>query len=200
MGSVELLSQVAFCNPEDIPTYDEELVFLVMNEILEHYSKIKNLIKIATLTEKLPLTQKAKVDLTKFCHRSILTSYKIHIESILRKKQLLLVYHDSRLNLLRYLKWNNISPTNENATSFSEKEYLKKLDGIINIYKREVGLDLYKSYVPLEDPVVRVLTIEDLGEITFSSIGIIRLKKDSLHLLLRDDVEPFIQSGKLILF
>merc|ERR1712174_181787 len=69
-----------------------------------------------------------------------------------------------------------------------------------NIYKREVGLDLYKSYVPLEDPVVRVLTTEDLGEITFSSIGIIRLKKDSLHLLLRDDVEPFIQSGKLILF
>merc|ERR1712014_277328 len=126
-----------------------ELVFLVMNEILEHYSKIKNLIKIATLTEKPPLTQKAKVDLTKFCHRSILTSYKIHIESILRKKQLLLVYHDSRLNLLRYLKWNNISPTNENATSFSEKEYLKKLDGIINIYKREVGLDLYKSYVLL---------------------------------------------------
>jgi len=171
-----------------------------MNEILEHYSKIKNLIKIATLTEKPPFTQKAKVDFTKFCHRSILTSYKIHIESILRKKQLLLVYHDSRLNLLRYLKWNNISPTNENATSFSEKEYLKKLDGIINIYKREVGLDLYKSYVPLEDPVVRVLTTEDLGEITFSSIGIIRLKKDSLHLLLRDDVEPFIQSGKLILF
>lgn len=49
---------------------------------------------------------------------------------------------------------------------------------------------------PPKDPRVEMICLKDHGTVMFS-IGAVTLEKSSVHLLLREEAEPFVISGVL---
>merc|ERR1712216_1020927 len=196
-GSINLILQVAFSKSESIPSYDKKLVNEVLSEAKEHCIMITELVKRASREDDLGLKSVDKVDMTKYCHRSKLTAYKIHVESILRKKRLLLTYHDYRLSLIRELRWKSMNWVPDASLSLSEMEFLKSFDRIMNNCIEDIGVDITKTNVPTEEPIVQVLANVDIGEVYLPSIGVIRILRNTVHLLQRNEVESFLFEGKL---
>lgn len=65
---------------------------------------------------------------------------------------------------------------------------------------RGVSTPLLVLQVPPKDPLVPVLVVEDLGEVYFSHVGYVRLRRNTKHLVPREEAEPLIREGKLVLF
>merc|ERR1711976_508769 len=194
---LDLVLQVAYCKPETVPSYNRELVHQILQETKEHCVMINELIKRAYRDDNLKSCLNDKVDITKYCHRDKLTAYNIHVESILRKKRLLLAYHNHQINLFRELKWKGMTWIENPSLSMSEIDFVKKYDGILRKFRQDIGVDVTKCHVPSEEPIIQVLAKVDIGEVYFPSFGILRINKDSVHLLQRDEVESYLQQGTL---
>merc|ERR1711937_253014 len=121
----------------------------------------------------------------------------MHLESIVRNKRLLLVYHECRLRLIIERQKSFVHCETDTMFSVPEHEFAKIFEKIIKKYFGKIGLGCLNVNVPLRFIVVQVLVTSDIGEVFFSLMGTIKLKKNSAHTLPRNDIEPFLRNGKL---
>jgi hypothetical protein len=194
---INLILQVTLSNSSMLPIYDEEQVFKVLDEIEKHFSFIQDLYKRANSEENIPFRPFEKVDLTKFSQYNKLTAYKIHTESILRNKQLLLSYHNYRLNLICESCWRKDSWKLNSFLNLPERDFLNFFYEILSKYERDIGYDMIKIKEPVEEPIVQVLANSDIGERFYPAVGRVRFEKNSSHLLIREDIETLLSEGKL---
>merc|ERR1711920_199433 len=138
-----------------------------------------------------------KNDLIKYSHLNKLTSYRIQMESIIRNKRLLMAYHDYRLGLIRELHWKGKREEVNSLLSPSEIEFYKNFDEIMCKCMKNLGMDFTKLQTPPKELYGQALVTNDIEEIQLSTLGKIRLQKDSMHLIQNNDIETIMFNDKI---
>ena len=80
--------------------------------------------------------------------------------------------------------------------SHGERTFFTKYAETLNEYMRAVDLDLTLDLEPPQNHKIQVRCLEDHGEI-FNRDGTVDLKKNTVHLLWREEAQPLIREGVL---
>jgi len=117
----------------------------------------------------------------------------------LRNKRALLVYLNERMNRVKDLRWKIGAGLPEDVShnlSHSERHFFTKYSSVLNDYMREVDLNLTLDLVPPQHYKIQVKCLEDYGEL-FTRDGTVDLRRNTVHLLWREEAQPLIQEGVL---
>jgi GINS complex subunit 1 len=120
-------------------------------------------------------------------------------QAILRNKRALLVYLNERMNRVKKLRWEVGTglPANVSSNlSHSERTFFTKYSEVLNEYMREVDLNLTLDLTPPIHHKIQVRCLEDYGEL-FTKDGSVDLKRNTVHLMWREEAEPLIREGIL---
>merc|ERR1719498_1947309 len=100
------------------------------------------------------------------------------MESILRNKRMLLVYHERRMRLIceKYEHFKVLKLVC--FLNDSEKKFLNAIDDIMNKYFKDIGLDLRETKLPSNNNLVQVIVNSNIGEVFFPSVGTTKLEKN----------------------
>jgi len=80
--------------------------------------------------------------------------------------------------------------------SHSERHFLTRYSSALNDYMREVDLNLTLDLVPPQHHKIQVKCLEDYGEL-FTRDGTVDLRRNTVHLLWREEAQPLIHEGVL---
>ena len=118
---------------------------------------------------------------------------------MLRNKRAMLVYLNERMNRVKELRWEIGTGLPESASanlSHSERNFFTKYSENLNEYMRAVDLNLTLDLEPPRHHKIKVRCLEDRGEL-FTRDGFVDLRKNTVHLLWREEAEPLIREGVL---
>ncbi|KAA0193031.1 DNA replication complex GINS protein PSF1 [Fasciolopsis buskii] len=125
-----------------------------------------------------------------------------------RDKRCLVAYHHARLMYIKSLRWQfgTVLPKDvRQSLSEAEQAWFKTYcSALANFMQSETaerggagGLDLTQSQLPPKSLYVEVRCLIDFGEFETEDGTVLRLTKDSQHLMSRSDCESLIRQGIL---
>ena len=210
-------------SPSSIPPYNEELVRSILEEVKAHYEENKSLVrKLEQVNKKLEQLEdsaekmKGDSDTTQEKIREkaeqivkteeekggILAAMHTHHHSILRNKKALMIYLNERVKRIQSLRWTlgiGLPDSISENLSHSERDYFTEYSAILNKYmgkKEGINMNLTLDRDPPKEHKVQVKCTKDYGEI-YTKDGVVDLKKDTVHLLWREEAQPLISEGVL---
>merc|ERR1712216_812558 len=80
--------------------------------------------------------------------------------------------------------------------SQQEKDAAREYDELLQTYMDQVGLDLTRNMQPPKSVRIQVKVKEDFGELMTES-GVMKLRRNNILFMRRDEVEPLIHQGVL---
>jgi GINS complex subunit 1 len=195
--ALELVKEIA--RTDSIPQYNDELVKEVIEEAKAHYSAMQELADINTEND-----DNDDDDDNSDKKNMITASIRTHHESIKRNKKALMIYLNERMDRIARLRWTLGVGLPEDVAqnlSHSERDYFTAYSGILNKYmgrdkERGVNCNLTLDANPPKEHKIQVRALKDYGEI-YTKDGEVDLKKDTVHLLWREDAQPLISEGVL---
>ena len=132
----------------------------------------------------------------------IKAAIQTHHHSILRNKKALMIYLNERVKRIQSLRWTlgvGLPDSISENLSHSERDYFTEYSKILNKYmgkKEGINMNLILDRDPPKEHKVQVRCTKDHGVIYFKD-GVVDLKKDSVHLLRREEAQPLISEGVL---
>ena len=187
-----LVTDIAQSAKGSIPPYNDELARAVVDEAQEHHRSILRL--IGDIQKTGASLDEAKPDDA--------ASILVHHQAVLRNKRALLVYLNERMRRVRALRWEVGTGLPEMVAenlSHSERAFFTQYAALVNKYQGRrggVGLNLTLDPSPPRDHKVQVRVLEEYGEVVTRD-GAVDLRKNTVHLLWRDDAQPLIAEGVL---
>lgn len=109
------------------------------------------------------------------------------------------IYSNHRKNKLVDLWWDAGSVLPEEAEAVlspSEKTLYSEYDQLVNDYMSTTGITLTAHMTPPKSVWVEVRVERAYGEV-LTSVGMVKLEKDSVHVMRRADAEILIRQGVL---
>ena len=179
-------------SPSSIPPYNDELVRSILEEVKAHHREMLSLLRKLENAEE--NNEKEK--------RSISAAMETHHFSILRNKKALMIYLNERVKRIQSLRWTlgvGLPDSISENLSHSERDYFTEYSKILNKYmgkKEGINMNLILDRDPPKEHKVQVRCTKDHGVIYFKD-GVVDLKKDSVHLLRREEAQPLISEGVL---
>ena len=177
-------------SPSSIPPYNDELVRSILEEVKAHHREMLSLLrKLENAEEK---TEK----------RSISAAMETHHFSILRNKKALMIYLNERAKRIQSLRWTlgvGLPDSISENLSHSERDYFTRYSKILNKYmgkKDGINMNLTLDRDPPKEHKVQVRCLKDNGE-TYFKDGVVDLRKDTVHLLWREEAQELIREGVL---
>ena len=216
----ELVKEIASsietsASPSSIPPYNEELVRSILEEVKAHYEENRSLVrKLEQVNKKLEQLQKSDTTQEKIREKAeqivkteeerdaIVAAMNTHHHSILRNKKALMIYLNERVKRIQSLRWTlgvGLPDSISENLSHSERDYFTEYSAILNKYmgkKEGVNMNLTLDRDPPKEHKVQVKCTKDYGEI-YTKDGVVDLKKDTVHLLWREEAQPLISEGVL---
>ena len=194
--ATELVKEIASsvessASPSSIPPYNDELVRSILEEVKAHYQECRSLLKkwkqVSEESEE---------------KEGIKAALETHHHSILRNKKALMIYLNERVKRIQSLRWTlgvGLPDSISENLSHSERDYFTEYSKILNKYmgkKEGINMNLILDRDPPKEHKVQVRCTKDHGVIYFKD-GVVDLKKDSVHLLRREEAQPLISEGVL---
>ena len=125
-----------------------------------------------------------------------------HHFSILRNKKALMIYLNERAKRIQSLRWTlgvGLPDSISENLSHSERDYFTRYSKILNKYmgkKDGINMNLTLDRDPPKEHKVQVRCLKDNGE-TYFKDGVVDLRKDTVHLLWREEAQELIREGVL---
>ena len=119
------------------------------------------------------------------------------MKAMQRNKRCGLAYLHERARRIEAARWEvgRVYPKGmQERMSASEIEYSSEYSNMLERYQRKIGLDLTTDMTPPGDLMIEVRVLKSCGEI-FTESGPVNLERNTMHYLLRRDIEPFIRKG-----
>ena len=193
--ATELVKEIASsvessASPSSIPPYNDELVRSILEEVKAHYQENRS------------LAEKLKQVTGKEEQEGITAAIQTHHHSILRNKKALMIYLNERVKRIQSLRWTlgvGLPDSISENLSHSERDYFTEYSKILNKYmgkKEGINMNSILDRDPPKEHKVQVRCTKDHGVIYFKD-GVVDLKKDSVHLLRREEAQPLISEGVL---
>ncbi|KAK9806721.1 hypothetical protein WJX72_000554 [[Myrmecia] bisecta] len=206
--AAELLREVAFCQPDTLPPWNDELIRQVLEEVSEHNNMMKRIFRDVNKREAVKFAARGEgtedefpgVDWSQQPDEA--AAVIVHHESILRNKRLLMTYVKERADRIKSLRWRGRSIPEHILPQLSptEVQYFKTYDRLLTKYMRKgstgIGMDLTLDARPPGDPNLQVRVVKDYGEMMFSS-GRFILRRNMVLFLPRHEVESLVREGVL---
>lgn len=194
--ATELVKEIASsvessASPSSIPPYNDELVRSILEEVKAHNQESRSLLK---KLKQVPEESEEKEGIT--------AAIQTHHHSILRNKKALMIYLNERVKRIQSLRWTlgvGLPDSISENLSHSERDYFTGYSKILNKYmgkKEGINMNLILDRDPPKEHKVQVRCTKDHGVIYFKD-GVVDLKKDSVHLLRREEAQPLISEGVL---
>jgi len=194
--ATELVKEIASsvessASPSSIPPYNDELVRSILEEVKAHNQESRSLLK---KLKQVPEESEEK--------KGITAAIQTHHHSILRNKKALMIYLNERMKRIQSLRWTlgvGLPDSISENLSHSERDYFTGYSKILNKYmgkKEGINMNLILDRDPPKEHKVQVRCTKDHGVIYFKD-GVVDLKKDSVHLLRREEAQPLISEGVL---
>ena len=111
----------------------------------------------------------------------------------------MLVYLNERMNRIKDLRWQIGTGLPDNVSSnlsHGERAFFTKYSENLNEYMREVDLNLTLDLEPPKHHKIQVRCLEERGEL-FTRDGSVDLKRNTVHLMWREEAQPLIREGVL---
>lgn len=111
----------------------------------------------------------------------------------------MLVYLNERMQRVREMRWSIGMGLPESVSanmSHGERTFFTNYSKNLNEYMRAVDLDLTLDLEPPHAHKIQVRCLEDHGEL-YTRDGVVDLKKNTVHLLWREEAQPLIREGVL---
>jgi GINS complex subunit 1 len=171
-----------------LPTYDEEGIRLILNELVDLYGRMETIVQEAGgYTDSLPDSSKVTVTYYHAC--------------ISRNRRYINCYLSHRIGKIRVLRWETgaVLPDRINTETLSPREvdYFSEYDRIVSEYCESVGLDLTSDIEPPKELFIQVRVVKNSGEIMTDNGPVDLREVGSSHFLRRADVEHLIRNGSL---
>ena len=179
-------------SPSSIPPYNDELVRSILEEVKAHHREMLSLLRKLENAEENNETEK----------RSISAAMETHHFSILRNKKALMIYLNERAKRIQSLRWTlgvGLPDSISENLSHSERDYFTRYSKILNKYmgkKDGINMNLTLDRDPPKEHKVQVRCLKDNGE-TYFKDGVVDLRKDTVHLLWREEAQELIREGVL---
>lgn len=179
-------------SPSSIPPYNDELVRSILEEVKAHHREMLSLLRKLENAEE--NNEKEK--------RSISAAMETHHFSILRNKKALMIYLNERAKRIQSLRWTlgvGLPDSISENLSHSERDYFTRYSKILNKYmgkKDGINMNLTLDRDPPKEHKVQVRCLKDNGE-TYFKDGVVDLRKDTVHLLWREEAQELIREGVL---
>eukprot|EP00873_Tetraselmis_striata_P027580 jgi/Tetstr1/447844/TSEL_003761.t1 len=197
--AIGLLREVDGVPAENLPPYNDEALQQAREEVNEHnqlMTKIFNDVQMGREQQEGSSQQDDWADLPEEA-----CAVLIHHSAILRNKRVLMAYMQKRLDSIKEMWWRSRTLPEEFKSQLGplELEFFDKYDQLLNKYsgRREgINLMLTVDMEPPKGPSVQVRCVQEHGDVMFS-IGKVNLSRNTVHLLPREEAEPFISNGIL---
>ena len=126
----------------------------------------------------------------------------VRVLMMLRNRDMLLTYLRQRMERVEEARWDVAGQLPEEALevlSPNERVYVREYEELLAEYQSEYDIDLTLNTKPPTDLYIRVLVVQDVGEIVGPESGAtLDLRKGDPLFLRRRDVEPLIRQGLLV--
>jgi hypothetical protein len=169
-----------------IPSYDSKLVDEVLREV-DH---------LCYLITKIYSDSFFPAHIENHFYKAI--AYKVLVESILRNKRLLFVYHEQHLAQTTKLVWERSPSFVGSSIREDDKKLANKFNEVIILFSKDTDIDPRKNHIPTVYSYLRVLALEDVREVLVSTGKIIRMEKHTVQLLSMEDTELLLRCEKVI--
>ena len=192
--ATELVKEISLsietsASPSSIPPYNDELVRSILEEVKAHHREMLSLLR------KLENVENNETE-----KRSISAAMETHHFSILRNKKALMIYLNERAKRIQSLRWTlgvGLPDSISENLSHSERDYFTRYSKILNKYmgkKDGINMNLTLDRDPPKEHKVQVRCLKDNGE-TYFKDGVVDLRKDTVHLLWREEAQELIREG-----
>ncbi|GJP56347.1 hypothetical protein CLOM_g15408 [Closterium sp. NIES-68] len=187
--AVELVQEVARCDPDQILPFDADGVQRVLEEAHEHHQH---------MVQILLRVQGSGVEWRETRSEDA-TAVMVHHQALLRNKRCLLAYLNARMDQIRRLRWQlgaTLPSALQERLSPSEGEWFVQYSQALGDYMVAAGLDLTVDLSPPKDPYIEVRVLKDAGAMYLDD-KVAYLEANTLHLVRKTDAEPLILKGLL---
>ncbi|CAG9461380.1 unnamed protein product [Pedinophyceae sp. YPF-701] len=193
-SALECLREVAYKDPENLPSHNDGQVQRALEEATEHVEALRAILaRVDDAVEAGHATSREDA----FLSDDAAASAVIHLEAIKRCKRLLLAYCDHRLGAIKHMRWRGRQHVERirGALSPAESQFHDAYDEILRDYQRSAGCgDLTLGATPPREAHVAVLVKKDVGEVQFSH-GWVSLRPGLMHMLPRSEIEHYVSDG-----
>ena len=126
----------------------------------------------------------------------------VRVLTMLRNRDMLLCYLRHRMERIEEARWDVAGKLPAEALELlspNEREYDREYEALLAEYQSEYDIDLTLNSKPPSDLYIKVLVVQDVGEIVGAESGAtIDLRAGDTLFLRRRDVEQFIRQGQLV--
>jgi len=183
--SHKLLRGFLHPHSNNIPPYDYKLI----DEIFIDVKRLFHL--IGTIDNIIPKKN------TKYNKQNQTIAGKVLVESILRNKRLLLVYHNLRLNILADIVLDNMPLSPNSHLDPTEIKFFKTFDQMVNSTIQDMGLESKYNMIPSTSSLAQVLLIDEPNSVLTESIKAIPqgYRKNTVHLMSEEEANQLHKLG-----
>ncbi|CAG2099986.1 unnamed protein product [Medioppia subpectinata] len=192
--AVDLIKSLSRESTDPMPSYCDELVDKVMDEMNELNQQIQQFVQ----------SNEATIERTSEEYRHQLVATQIRFSALLWNKRCLLAYHYNRMEKLKRLRWQLGSALPQDITkNLSEAElvwflsYSNNLSDYMNKLNNGKGIDLTLHQKPPKRLYIQVRCNTEYGDLELDDGTSVVLTKDSMHFLPLSQCEKLILGGVL---
>ena len=181
--AVELAKELTRSGDGSIPTYNEDGVRQVLDEMYELFKQNQKDVTATLAGEsgRLPVVQ-------------------VRHNGLLRDRRCLLAYLYNRMEIIRDMRWDigSVLPMEVRKKLIDEEiNWFVKYNQGLAQYIEAVGIDVTQHSKPPKSLYIEVRCLVDYGEFENEDGTLFILKKNSQHLLPRDKCEHLVRQGVL---
>ena len=181
--AVELAKELTRSGDGSIPTYNEDGVRQVLDEMYELFKQNQKDVTATLAGEsgRLPVVQ-------------------VRHNGLLRDRRCLLAYLYNRMEIIRDMRWDigSVLPIEVRKKLIDEEiNWFVKYNQGLAQYIEAVGIDVTQHSKPPKSLYIEVRCLVDYGEFENEDGTLFILKKNSQHLLPRDKCEHLVRQGVL---
>ncbi|KAK3273352.1 hypothetical protein CYMTET_18402 [Cymbomonas tetramitiformis] len=157
--AVQLVQEVANMDGEGLPSFKEDVVKKVLDEVDEHHKALLNI---------LSTVQDAGLEWNQM-EANDANALMVHHESLLRNKRLLLGYVNARMNRIKKTRWHKgraLQPELKERMAPTEQQFFREYDKLLMEYqdpRTGVGIDLTLDMTPPKDHKIEVRVMARTG-------------------------------------
>ncbi|KAL6058591.1 DNA replication complex GINS protein PSF1 [Balamuthia mandrillaris] len=185
LRAVELVKEIE--RNKTLPRYNEELLRQVIEDVTKMYDESAQTMSRYAAEGRIP-------------EPAVACQVLKNMTAIQRSKRCALAYLMQRVRMLEDVRWSQGAVLNDllkEHMSSHELDYFNQFSNLLSEYMDAEGVLVTTDMeAPPKDLYIEVRAKEDIGEVMTAN-GPIFLRKDTVHLLPREEVLHYIREGKL---